>query len=329
VTGVDLAAESGVPVPAGPATPATVAATTAAAAAAGWVRASPVDAVGLEARAASLATRSLKRETKRAALDLAVRCTDFTTLEGVDTPGKIVQLCAKARRPDPQDPTVPAVAAVCVYPQLVTVAARELSGSGVKVASVAGTFPAGLGPLSARLEEIRWVVEQGADEVDIVLNRSAFLAGRYGRAFDEIAESKQAAGRAHLKVILETGELGSYDQVRRASALAMAAGADFIKTSTGKIPTAATLPVALCMSEAIRDHHAATGATVGLKVAGGIRTAKQAWQYLVVVFETLGPLWMTPERFRLGASSLLNDLLMQIRKERTGGYQSPDDFTND
>jgi len=319
-SGVAVAAEAGlVASGAGAPTPAT----------AGWVRASPVDAVGLEERAASLASRSVKRETKRAALHLAVRCTDFTTLEGVDTPGKIVQLCAKARRPDPMDRSVPAVAAVCVYPELVARAATELAGSGVKVASVAGSFPAGLGPISARLEEIRWVVAQGADEVDIVLNRSAFLSGRYGRAFDEIAESRHAAGGAHLKVILETGELGSYDQVRRASALAMAAGADFIKTSTGKIPAAATLPVALCMAEAIREHHAATGIPVGLKVAGGIRTAKQAWQYLVVVFETLGSPWMTPDRFRIGASSLLNDLLMQIRKERTGAYQSADSFTND
>jgi deoxyribose-phosphate aldolase len=294
-----------------------------------WVRASPVDAVGLEGRAAALAGRSLKRASKLAALDLAVRCTDFTTLEGADTPGKVVQLCAKARRPDPQDPTIPPVAAVCVYPALVAVAARELSGSGVKVASVAGSFPAGLGPLTARLEEIGWAVNQGADEVDIVLDRCAFLSGRYGAAFDEIAASKQAAGSAHLKVILETGELGSYDQVRRASALAMAAGADFIKTSTGKISTSATLPVALCMAEAIREHHAATGVTVGLKVAGGIRTAKQAWQYLVVVSETLGAAWMTPDRLRLGASSLLNDLLLQIRKERTGRYQSGDDVTND
>jgi deoxyribose-phosphate aldolase len=193
------------------------------------------------------------------------------------------------------------------------------------VASVAGTFPAGLGPSSARVDEVRWVVEQGADEVDIVLDRSSFLSGRYGRAFDAIAECKDAAGAAHLKVILETGELGSYDQVRRASALAMAAGADFIKTSTGKVTPAATLPVALCMAEAIRDHHDATGRSVGLKVAGGIRTAKQAWQYLIVVVETLGAAWATPALFRIGASSLLNDVLLQLRKERTGAYSSPDD----
>jgi deoxyribose-phosphate aldolase len=294
----------------------------------GPVRVASVDAVALEERAAALAGRSLKRETKRAALDLAIRCTDYTTLEGADTPGRIVQLCAKAVRPDPLDPSVPAVAAVCVYPELVPVAVERLRGTGVKVASVAGAFPSGLGPLIARTDEIRWVVEQGADEVDIVLNRSAFLAGEYGRAFDDIAASKDACGVAHLKVILETGELGSYDQVRKASALAMAAGADFIKTSTGKIGTSATLPVALCMSEAIRDYSEQTGRAVGLKVAGGIRTAKQSWQYLVVVHETLGPAWLTPGRMRIGASSLLNDLLMQVRAQRTGRYQSPDQFTD-
>ncbi len=288
-----------------------------------------VDAVSLEQRSAALAGRSLKRESKLAALHLAVRCTDFTTLEGADTPGKVLQLCAKAVRPDPADRSIPPVAAVCIYPELVPVAASRLVGSGVKVASVAGAFPSGLGPLSARQEEIRWVVANGADEVDIVLNRSAFLSGHYGHAFNEIAAAKEAAGTAHLKVILETGELGSYDQVRRASTLAMAAGADFIKTSTGKISTSATLPVALCMSEAIRDHAEHTGRAVGLKVAGGIRTAKQAWQYLVIVSETLGSAWLTPDRFRLGASSLLNDLLMQIQTQRTGRYQSPDYFTND
>jgi deoxyribose-phosphate aldolase len=294
----------------------------------GPVRVASVDAVALEERAAALGGRSLKRETKRAALDLAIRCTDYTTLEGADTPGRIVQLCAKAVRPDPLDPSVPPVAAVCVYPELVPVAVERLRGTGVKVASVAGSFPSGLGPLIARADEIRWVVEQGADEVDIVLNRSAFLAGEYGRAFDDIAVSKDACGVAHLKVILETGELGSYDQVRKASALAMAAGADFIKTSTGKIGTSATLPVALCMSEAIRDYAEQTGRAAGLKVAGGIRTAKQAWQYLVVVHETLGPAWLTPDRMRLGASSLLNDLLMQLRAQKTGRYQSPDQFTD-
>ena len=293
------------------------------------MRVSAVDAVGLEARAAALAGRSIKKQSKLVALDLAIRCMDLTTLEGVDTPGKVLALCAKAVRPDPTDPTMPSVAAVCVYPELVPVAARALRDSSVAVASVAGSFPAGLGPLEVRLREIEWAVDQGADEIDIVLNRSAFFVGDYGRAFDEIAASKQACGAAHLKVILETGELGSYDAVRRASMLAMAAGADFIKTSTGKIGTAATLPVALCMCEAIRDYHEQAGRVVGLKVAGGVRTAKQSWQYLVIVNETLGSRWMTPTWFRIGASSLLNDVLMQIRMQREGRYQRPDDFTID
>jgi deoxyribose-phosphate aldolase len=264
-----------------------------------------------------------------AALDLAIRCMDLTTLEGVDTPGKVLAMCAKAVRPDPLEPSVPPVAAVCVYPELVPIAAHALRDSTVAVASVAGSFPAGLGPLDVRLREIAWAVEHGADEIDIVINRSAFFAGDYARVYDEIEASKQACGPAHLKVILETGELGSYDAVRRASVLSMAAGADFIKTSTGKIPTAATLPVALCMSEAIRDYHQQTGRMVGLKIAGGVRTAKQSWQYLVVVNETLGSPWMTPTWFRLGASSLLNDVLMQIRMQREGRYQRPDDFTID
>jgi deoxyribose-phosphate aldolase len=292
------------------------------------VRVMPVDAVMLEQRAAALAGRSLKREAKLAALDLAIRCTDFTTLEGSDTPGKIAQLCAKAIRPDPSDAGVPSVAAVCVYPAMVPEAVHRLRGSGVAVASVAGSFPAGLGPIDTRLREIAWVVEQGASEVDIVLNRSAFLSGAYGVAFDEIAASKDAARDAHLKVILETGELGSYDQVRKASMLAMAAGADFIKTSTGKIGTAATLPVALCMAESIRDYAQQSGRSVGLKVAGGIRTAKQSWQYLVVVQETLGAAWLDPRRFRIGASSLLNELLLQRRTQQSARYQSLDSFTD-
>jgi len=293
------------------------------------VRVMPVDSVMLEQRAAALAGRSLKRDTKVAALLLAIRCTDYTTLEGSDTPGKIVQLCAKAVRPDPLDASVPAVAAVCVYPEMVPTAVERLLGTGVGVASVAGAFPAGLGPLEARLDEIRWVVAQGATEVDMVLNRSAFLSGRYGVAFDEIVASREAAAGAHLKVILETGELGSYDRIRQASVLAMAAGADFIKTSTGKIGVNATLPTALCMMEAARDFFHETGRVVGIKVAGGVRAAKQAIQYLVLVYETLGPEWMTPDRFRIGASTLLNDVLMQIRKERTGVYQGPDYFTVD
>jgi len=288
-----------------------------------------VDAVGLEERAAALAKRSIKRESKLAALDLAVRCVDLTTLEGADTPGKVVAMCAKAVRPDPTDPSIPSVAAVCIYPELVPVAAGQLSGSGVHVASVAGAFPSGLGPLDARLQEIRQAVAFGADEVDIVLNRSAFLSGQYRHAFEEIAASKEACGPAHLKVILEVGELGSYDAVRRASVLAMAAGADFIKTSTGKIASGSSLPAALCMLEAARDFFHETGQRIGVKVAGGIRQSKQAIQYLVLVHETLGSAWLTPDRFRLGASTLLNDVLMQIRKERTGAYQGPDYFTID
>jgi deoxyribose-phosphate aldolase len=288
----------------------------------------PVDAVMLEQRAAAVVGRSLKRDTKVAALLLAIRCTDYTTLEGTDTPGKIVQLCAKAVRPDPLDASIPSVAAVCVYPEMVPVAVERVRGTGVGVASVAGAFPAGLGPLEARLHEIRWVVEHGATEVDMVLNRSAFLSGQYGVAFDEIVASKEASGSAHLKVILETGELGSYDQIRKASMLAMAAGADFIKTSTGKIGTSATFPTALCMAESIRDYAEQTGRPVGLKVAGGIRTAKQAWQYLVIMQETLGPAWLHPDRFRIGASSVLNELLLQLHTQRSGRYQSLDSFTD-
>ncbi|MFN2589757.1 MAG: deoxyribose-phosphate aldolase [Actinomycetota bacterium] len=292
-------------------------------------RAGAVDAVGLEERAASLGKRSIKREAKLWALDLAIRCMDLTTLEGSDTPGKAVAICAKAVRPDPTDPLIPHVAAVCVYPELVPVCVAQLAHSGVRVASVAGAFPSGLAPLATRLEEIRTVVGEGAGEVDIVLNRSAFLAGRYRQAFEEIAAAKEACGEAHLKVILEVGELGSYDQVRRASVLAMAAGTDFIKTSTGKIGTGATPAAALCMMEAIRDFHRETGRPVGFKAAGGIRASKQAIHYLVLCHETLGPDWLDPSRLRLGASTLLNDVLMQIRKERTGAYQGPDYFTVD
>jgi deoxyribose-phosphate aldolase len=288
-----------------------------------------VDAVALEERAASLATRSIKRGSKLFALDLAIRVMDLTTLEGADTPGKIVAMCAKAVRPDPTDASIPSVGAVCLYPQLVPVAVEQLKGTGVHVASVAGAFPAGLGPLDARLREIAEVVELGADEVDIVLNRSLFLSGRYAQSYDEIVASREAAGEAHLKVILETGELGSYDRIRQASMLAMAAGADFIKTSTGKIGVGATLPAALCMMEAARDFHRQTGVEVGIKVAGGVRRSKQSIQYLTLLYETLGLDWMTPDRFRIGASTLLNDVLMQIDKERTGRYQGRDYFTVD
>jgi deoxyribose-phosphate aldolase len=292
-------------------------------------RTTTVDAVGLEERAASLAKRSIKRESKLHALDLAIRCMDLTSLEGSDTIGKVVAICAKAVRPDPLDSSIPSVAAVCLYPHLIPTALEQLRGTGVKVASVAGGFPAGLGPLDVRLQEIRDVVAMGADEVDMVLNRSLFLGGRYALAFEELLAAREASGSTHLKVILETGELGSYDRIRQASMLAMAAGADFIKTSTGKIGVNATLPTALCMMEAARDFHRDTGREVGIKVAGGVRLSKQAIQYLVLLHETLGPAWMRPERFRIGASSLLNDVLLQIGKERTGRYQSPDYQTID
>ncbi|HVM68276.1 MAG TPA: deoxyribose-phosphate aldolase [Gaiellaceae bacterium] len=288
-----------------------------------------VDAVALEERASTLAKRSIKKESKLQAFELAVRMMDLTTLEGADTPGKVAALCSKAVRPDPVDRDVPSVAAVCVYPNLVPVAVQKLRGTGVNVASVATGFPSGQVPLEAKLDEVRWVVAEGADEVDMVIDRGAFLSGRYAKVYDEIVQVKEACGSAHLKVILETGELGTYDNVRRASLLAMAAGADFIKTSTGKIDPAATLPVTLCMLEAIRDVHDETGRVVGMKPAGGIRTAKQAVQHLVVLHETLGLQWMTPDLYRFGASSLLNDVLMQIRKQKTGQYQSGDYFTKD
>ncbi|HEY7733043.1 MAG TPA: deoxyribose-phosphate aldolase [Gaiellaceae bacterium] len=288
-----------------------------------------IDAVALEERAATLAKRSIKKESKLAAFDLAVRMMDLTTLEGADTPGKVAALCSKAVRPDPADPSIPSVAAVCVYPNLVPIARERLDGSLVKVASVATAFPSGQSPLDVKLADVRDAVDFGADEVDMVIDRGAFLSGRYAKVYDEIVRVKEACGVAHLKVILETGELGTYDNVRRASLLAMAAGADFIKTSTGKIQPAATLPVTLCMLEAVRDVHDETGRMIGMKPAGGIRTAKQAIQYLVVLHETLGPDWLTPDLFRFGASSLLNDVLMQIRKQRTGSYQSGDYFTID
>jgi deoxyribose-phosphate aldolase len=288
-----------------------------------------VDAVSLEERAASLAKRSIKKDAKVWALRLAIRCTDLTTLEGADTPGKVAALCSKAIRPDPGDPQVPSVAAVCVYPNLVPVAVERLRGTGVHVASVATGFPSGQYPTDLKVADARRAVEAGADEIDMVIDRGAFLSGRYAKVYDEIVKVKEVVGDTHLKVILETGELGTYDNVRRASLLAMAAGADFIKTSTGKVNPAATLPVALCMLEAIRDVHEETGRLVGFKPAGGVRAAKQAIQHLVLVNETVGPDWLTPELYRIGASSLLNDILMQLRKEKTGVYQSPDYFTLD
>jgi deoxyribose-phosphate aldolase len=288
-----------------------------------------VDQVGAEERAAALAKRSIKRESKLFALDLAVRMCDLTTLEGADTPGKAAALCSKALRPDPTDLTVPPVAAVCVYPNLVPHARERLAGTRVKVASVATAFPSGQSPTDLKVAEAERVVELGADEVDMVIDRGAFLAGDYAKVYEEVRRVKEACGSAHLKVILETGELGTYDNVRRASLLAIAGGADFVKTSTGKIQPAATLPVVLVMLEAVRDVYEETGRRVGVKAAGGIRNAKQAVQYLVLVNETLGPEWLTPDLFRFGASSLLNDILLQIRKEKTGRYQSPDYFTID
>ena len=254
---------------------------------------------------------------------------DLTTLEGSDTPGKVAALASKGIRPDPADASVPSVAAICVYPNLVATAAERVRGTSVKVASVATAFPSGQTPLALKVAEVHEAIELGADEIDMVIDRGAFLAGRYAKVYDEVVRVKEACGDVHLKVILETGELGTYDNVRRASLLAMAAGADFIKTSTGKLPSAATLPVTLVMLEAIRDVYEETGRMVGMKPAGGIRTAKQAVQYLVQLHETLGPEWLTPDLYRLGASSLLNDVLMQLRKEKTGRYQSPDYFTVD
>ncbi|MGI8775008.1 MAG: deoxyribose-phosphate aldolase [Actinomycetota bacterium] len=288
-----------------------------------------VDQTGAEERAGALAKRSIKKDSKLWALELAIRCCDLTTLEGSDSPGKVRQLASKACRPDPGDPSIPAVAALCIYPRLVPIAVKALKGSGVAVASVATAFPSGQASLDTRLAEIRQAVSDGATEIDSVISRGAFLAGDDATIFEEVVASKEAAGDAHLKVILETGELGSYDRVRRASLVAMAAGADVIKTSTGKISPAATLPVSLVMAEAIRDFAWATGREVGLKVAGGIRSSKDAIRYLVIVNETLGPDWLTPERFRIGASSLLNDLLMQIHKQKTGRYADPDRYTLD
>jgi deoxyribose-phosphate aldolase len=288
-----------------------------------------VDQVGAEARAATLSTRSIKTTAKAWAIDLAIRMVDLTTLEGADTPGKVRALCAKARRPVPDDPGCPPVAAVCVYPSMVATAAEALAGSGIHLASVATAFPSGQAPLEVKLADTRAAVAAGADEIDMVLNRGAFLSGRYLDAAAEITAVKQSCGAAHLKVILETGELATYDNVRRASWLAMLAGADFIKTSTGKVSPAATLPVTLVMLEAVRDFRAATGRLVGVKPAGGIRTTKDAMRYLVLVNETVGDDWLDPDRFRFGASTLLNDLLLQRTKLASGRYSGPDYVTLD
>ncbi len=293
-----------------------------------------VDQVGAQARAAALGTRSIKTTTKAWALDLAIRAIDLTTLEGADTPGAVRSLCAKAMRPDPADPACPPVAAVCVYNDLVGVAVEALRGSGVKVAAVATAFPSGRASLKVKLADTADAVDAGADEIDMVIDRGAFLSGRYLQVFEQIAAVREACatGRApgreaHLKVILETGELGGYDHVRQASWLAMLAGADFVKTSTGKVSPAATLPVSLVMLEAVRDWHALTGRAVGFKPAGGIRTSKDAIKHLVLVHETAGPAWLTPDRYRLGASSLLNDVLLQRRKLAIGAYAGPDHLT--
>ncbi|HEU4512500.1 MAG TPA: deoxyribose-phosphate aldolase [Nocardioidaceae bacterium] len=293
-----------------------------------------VDQVGAEARAAMLGTRSIKTTAKEFAIDLAIRMVDLTTLEGQDTPGKVRALSNKAMRPDPSDPTCPQVAAVCVYPDMVPFAKETLGDSGVQVASVATAFPSGRAALDVKLADTQDAVEAGADEVDMVIDRGAFLTGRYLQVFDEIVAVREACARpdgtaAHLKVIFETGELQTYDNVRRASWLAMMAGADFIKTSTGKVSPAATLPVTLVMLEAVRDYREATGQMVGVKPAGGIRTSKDAIKYLVMVNEVAGPDWLDPAWFRFGASSLLNDLLMQRTKMKTGRYSGPDYFTLD
>jgi deoxyribose-phosphate aldolase len=290
---------------------------------------SGVDAVGVEARVAKLATRSIKKSTKLAALNLAISMVDLTTLEGADTLGRVTSLCTKAMRPDANDPGVPAVAAVCVYPDLVARARSVLGDSTVKVAAVATAFPSGRASLKVKLLDVAEAVESGADEIDMVIDRGAFLSGRLGQVFDEIVAVKEACGSARLKVILETGELVTYDNVRRASWLAMLGGADFIKTSTGKVPVAATTPVALVMLEAVRDFAESSGRLVGVKVAGGIRTSKDAIRYLVLVNETAGSTWLSPDLFRFGASSLLNDLLRQRLKQQRGAYVRSDEFSAD
>ncbi|MGA0568733.1 deoxyribose-phosphate aldolase [Rathayibacter sp. KR2-224] len=299
-----------------------------------------VDAVGLDQRAAGLATRSIKTSSKKTALDTIISLIDLTTLEGADTPGKVRSLAAKAVMPDPSDATCPQVAAVCVYGDLVPVAVEALgshhaaSGGTISVAAVATAFPSGRASLDVKLADTADAVAAGADEIDMVIDRGAFLSGRYGEVFDEIVAVKEACRRpdgssAHLKVILETGELATYDNVRRASWLAILAGADFIKTSTGKVSPAATLPVTLLMLEVVRDWHRLTGELVGVKPAGGIRSSKDAVRYLVTVAETAGERWLSPQLFRFGASSLLNDVLLQRQKLETGHYSGADYVTID
>jgi deoxyribose-phosphate aldolase len=288
-----------------------------------------VDQVGVEQRAAGLGTRSIKKASKLHAIDLAISMVDLTTLEGADTPGKVRSLAAKAKRPDPERPDVPQVAAVCVYPDMVKTAADDLVGTGINVASVATAFPSGRSTIDIKLADTRFAVEQGASEVDMVIDRGAFLSGRYGLVFEEIVKVKEACGDAHLKVILETGELVTYDNVRRASWLALLAGGDFIKTSTGKVQPAATLPVTHVMLQAVRDWKNLTGELRGVKPAGGIRTTKDAIKFLVAVHEVAGPEWLDPHLFRFGASTLLNDLLMQRRTQLDGHYSGPDYVTVD
>jgi deoxyribose-phosphate aldolase len=286
-----------------------------------------IDQVMIEERAAAFAKRSIKTSAKLSGLKMAISMMDLTTLEGKDTPGKVAFLCRKAMQLMEPNYEVPPCAAVCVYPNLVRAAKRFLGDSGVKVASVATAFPTGQMPLKSKLQEVRSAVREGADEIDMVIDRGQFLAGNHNRVSDEIAATKEACGTAHLKVILETGELQTYDNIRIASDLAMRAGADFIKTSTGKITPAATMPVTLVMLEAIRDYFYETGIRIGMKPAGGIKTAKQALAYLVMVKETLGDDWLTPDLFRFGASTLANDVLMQIAKIVDGNYQSGDYFS--
>ncbi len=288
-----------------------------------------VDQVGADARAAELATRSIKTDSKQRAIDLAISMIDLTTLEGQDTPGKVRALCAKAARPDPSDPSTPSVAAVCVYGDLVPVAVKALGATDIAGAAVATAFPSGRASRAVKLADTADAVAAGADEIDMVIDRGAFLTGRYLDVFDDIVATKQACGDAHLKVILETGELATYDNVRRASWLAMLAGADFIKTSTGKVAPAATRPVTMVMLQAVRDYMATTGLMVGVKPAGGIKTTKDALRYIVLVNEVAGIDWLCPEWFRFGASSLLNDLLLQRQKMRTGHYSGADYVTID
>lgn len=288
-----------------------------------------IDHLGVQERIARIQSRSLKGDTKRRMLALALSMVDLTTLEGKDSDGKVEQLCRKALQPMPGRTDIPTVATVCVYPPFVRLAKTILKGSTVKVASVATSFPSGLAPLSQRVEETRYAVGEGADEIDMVISRGAFLRGEYGLVADEISAVKEACGDAHLKVILETGELSTLENVRKASDLAILAGADFIKTSTGKVQPAATLEVTYVMLQAIHDHYRKTGTMIGMKPAGGIATTKLALHYLVLLQEVLGPNWMTPDLFRFGASKLVNDLLMQIVTQEQGAYQSGDYFTKD